>query len=100
MGKYPSQDLCLQRPIEPAIYRGEHSVSNCGVSGDYRLLRMTYILVFLSYSREGENINHLILLSNFTYYDCKHKNATFCPQCIYAFCVDLISNSDYFTIQH
>ena len=24
----------------------------------------------------------------------------FCPQCIYVFCVDLRTNSDYFTVQH
>jgi len=29
------------------------------------------------------------------------NNSTFCPtQCIYVFCVDLRTNSDYFSIQH
>jgi len=28
------------------------------------------------------------------------NNSTFCPQCIYVFCVDLRTNSDYFPIQH
>ena len=31
----------------------------------------------------------------------KFNNFTFCPtQCINVFCVDLRTNSDYFTIQH
>ena len=28
------------------------------------------------------------------------SNSTFCPQCIYVFCVDLRTNSHYFPIQH
>jgi hypothetical protein len=28
------------------------------------------------------------------------NNSTFCPQCIYVFCLDLRTNSDYFPIQH
>jgi hypothetical protein len=28
------------------------------------------------------------------------RNSVFCPQCIYLFCVDLRTNSDYFSIQH
>jgi hypothetical protein len=28
------------------------------------------------------------------------KNSVVCPQCIYMFCVDLRTNSDYFTVQH
>ena len=28
------------------------------------------------------------------------SNSTFCPQCIYVFCVDISTNSDYFPIQH
>jgi hypothetical protein len=28
------------------------------------------------------------------------KNSVFCPHCIYVFCVDLRTNSDYFSIQH
>jgi hypothetical protein len=28
------------------------------------------------------------------------NNYTFCPQCIYVFCVDLRTNSDYFPLQH
>jgi hypothetical protein len=29
----------------------------------------------------------------------KFINPTFCPQCIHAFCMDLITNSDYFLMQ-
>jgi hypothetical protein len=28
------------------------------------------------------------------------RNSVFCPQCIYVFCLDLGTNSDYFSIQH
>jgi len=28
------------------------------------------------------------------------QNSTFCPHCIYVFCMDLRTNNDYFTIQH
>ena len=28
------------------------------------------------------------------------NNSTFCPHCIYVFCVDLRTNSDYLPIQH
>jgi len=28
------------------------------------------------------------------------RNSVFCPQCVYVFCVDLITNSDYFSIQN
>ena len=29
-----------------------------------------------------------------------YRNCVFCPQCIYVFCVDLKTNSDYVSIQH
>jgi hypothetical protein len=28
------------------------------------------------------------------------KNSTFCPHCVYVFCVDLRTNSDYFPIRN
>jgi hypothetical protein len=28
------------------------------------------------------------------------RNSVFRPQCIYVFCVDLRTNSDYFSLQH
>jgi hypothetical protein len=30
----------------------------------------------------------------------RNRNPTFCLQCIYVFCVDLRTNSDYFSLQH
>ena len=46
---------------------------------------------------------YLYIIRNIGYYMYQQfnmQNSTFCPHCIYVFCVDLRTNSDYFLIQH
>jgi hypothetical protein len=37
---------------------------------------------------------------HYMYHQFNIHNSTFCPQCVYVFCVDMRTNSDYFTVQH
>jgi hypothetical protein len=46
-----------------------------------------------------------LLISLYSFFMCVFTaryvlHSTFCPQCFYVFCVDLRTNSDYFTVQH
>jgi len=53
----------------------------------YRAVRTGYLYII-------RNIGY------YMYHQFNIHNSTFCPHCIYVFCVDLRSNSVYFPIQH
>ena len=55
-----------------------------------------------SYRNEfGQNLTIYSPVVNICTASLTFSNSTFCPtHCIYVFCVDLRTNSDYFPIQH
>jgi hypothetical protein len=54
-----------------------------------------YNINWLVFITETENVYCTVRTENLTF-----NNSTFCPHSVFMFCVDLRTNSDYFTIQN
>jgi hypothetical protein len=55
--------------------------------------------LFYSHALSGKSTLYSPVVTIYTT-SLTFNNSTFCPQCVYVFCVDLRTNSDYFTVHH
>ena len=85
-----------------ASYRYSHNATLKYEHGLYvQTLYCRYVLGDMVYELYHYKINTLSPSGYYMYRQFNIHNSTFCPHsCIYVFCVDLRTNSDYFPIQH
>jgi len=69
----------------------------------FKLMNMSYLLDSIKYActAQSKTYSHINLLKPDLLYvplGLTFIYSMFCPQCIYVFCVDLRTNSDYFSL--
>jgi len=89
VGFYNWDGVCLLRGTS-CILRSAHTVYLCVLCGSQnkqRLFHCTALTDWLVFITETECVYFAV-------------RSTFCPHRVFVFCVDLRTNSDYFTVQH